>query len=102
MNYDPAAREAEKMHSFDRVIVLKPKEGEKVLSAQGSIDTRLFTGDNKLHAIYGVTNGLWFMKYDNGILPQALQGQFTELSSLLDFVRNYYQKRNVEIVEVQG
>lgn len=102
MNYDPAAREAEKMHSFDRVIVIKPMEGLKVLSAQGSVDARLFTGDNRLHAVYDVNSGLWYMKYDNGILPAALQGRFIMLQELLDFVRAYYQKRNVEIVEVQG
>lgn len=102
MTYDPAAREAEKMHTLDRVIVLKPKEGEKVLSAQGSFDTRLFTGENKLHAIYRIETGLWFMKYDNGVLPQALQCQFQTLDELMDFVRGYYQKRNVEIQEVVG
>jgi hypothetical protein len=37
--------------SSDRTLVLKPIEGKKPLSSIGATDTRLFTGENTVHAI---------------------------------------------------
>jgi hypothetical protein len=104
LNYNIAERqekEMERMHSLDRVIVLKPKEGQTPLSGTGTPDKRLFTGENKLHAVYNNTFGLWEMKYDSGALPGGLDGKFTDFDKLLEHVRMYFGKRNIEIVEVK-
>ena len=95
-------REAEKMHTLDRIIVLKPMEGKEPMDSKGHVDKRLFSGENKLHAVFDNQKGFWFMRYDQGAIPGALDMQFVELSKLMDFVRNYFAKRNIEIVEVQG
>lgn len=101
-SYDINAREQEKMHTLDRIIVLKPMEGKKVLSSTGNVDNRLFTGENRLHAIYDINTGFWYLRYDVGTLPETLDVKFSEMTPLLDFIRNYFMKRNVEIVEVIG
>jgi len=104
LNYNIAERqskEMEKMHSLDRVIVLKPMEGKSALDVTGAPDKRLFTGENNLHAIFNNTFGLWELKYDSGSLPGGLDGKFTDLDILLQHVRQYFGKRNVEIVEVK-
>ena len=86
----------------DRVIILKPMEGKRALSSAATSlpDARLFTGENKLHAIMNPCNGLWSMQYERGVLPGNLTGQFTTFEKLLTHARSYYGRRNVEIVEV--
>ncbi len=102
MSYDIVKREAEKMHTLDRVIVLQPIEGRDPISTSGNVDKRLFSGDNKLHAVFNNQNGMWHLRYEKGGIPASLDMQFVELPKLMDYVRNYFEKRNVEIVEVQG
>jgi len=90
-----------KMHSADRVIVLEPIEGKATLSATGLTDNRLFTGENRLHAIMDPQTCIWTMKYDEGGLPAGLKGQqFTSFGKLLNYAREYYKRRNIEIKEV--
>lgn len=102
MSYDVVKREAEKMHTLDRIIVLRPMEGKHPTNSSGQIDKRLFSGDNKLHAVFDNQKGFWHMRYDNGSLPGALDVNFVELAPLLDFARSYFANRNIEIVEIQG
>lgn len=102
MSYDIIKRESEKMHTLDRVLVLQVMEGKDPLESGGKMDKRLFTGDNKLHAVYNTQTGLWYMRYERGSVPGALDVQFSELPKLLDYVRNYFARRNIEITEVQG
>jgi hypothetical protein len=92
--------EENKNHSNVRELVLKPIEGKGTLNSKGLIDNRLFKGDNHLHAYQG-EDGLWFMRQDQGHLPEVLKEKFTTFSKLLTFAKNYYDKRNVEIVEVK-
>lgn len=89
----------EKMRSTDRILVLKPPEGKVARGVDGLPDKRLFNGENRLHAVQ-LPNGMWVLKFDHGSLPQPLKQTFTRFNILVDFVRAYYAKRNIEIKEV--
>lgn len=98
--YDIEERRKNKMNSDDRILVLKLMEGKKPIAANGTIDPRLFTGENKLHAIFDPRSGMWNMRYETGGLPGALQQKFMEFHELEEFARTYFKSRNVEIVDV--
>ena len=91
----------DKNNGPEREIVLRPMEGKKAVSSSGLVDTRLFKGENKLNAIMG-EDGLWFCRYNDGNLPEPLKVKFTSVSKLLSHIKTYYEKRNVEIVEVKN
>ena len=101
MNYDISSREKAKMHTLDRIIVLKPMEGKTPVSSTGIADKRLFTGENRLHALFDIATGMWYLRYDNGNLPGALDVKYISLPELLDYVKQYFARRNVEIVDIQ-
>jgi hypothetical protein len=90
-----------KMMSWDRVLELTPVEGKATLSSTGLIDKRLFTGENKLHAIKDSQTCLWSLKYEEGSVPQVLRCQFTSFRMLLKYVENYFEKRNIVVKEVR-
>ena len=89
-----------KERKSDRILVLKVKDGEKPLSSTGLVDPRLFTGENKLHAVQNPRNLLWSFKYDQGGLPPVLKQQFTNFETLFKHATSYFATRNIEIVEV--
>lgn len=89
------------MKSPDRILVLKAMEGKKPLNTIGVSDPRLFTGENKLHAVMDTNSCLWHLKYDMGIVPEAMKGTFTGFKALKKFADEYYGRRNIEIVEVK-
>lgn len=91
-----------KNHTPDRVLVLKPKEGHTAKTTGGLVDKRIFTGENNIHAIMDPEYGHWHVKYDSGTVPQQLQQRWTSFSKLYEFVKQYYDKRNIEITEVIG
>lgn len=90
-----------KNRSPDRILVLKPKEGEKPLDATGMIDQRIFTGKNNLHAVMETETCLWYLKLDMGILPPLLKQKFTSFAKLRQAVEQYYGSRNIVIAEVK-
>jgi len=90
-----------KMHSSDRILVLRPIEGKTPVSVSGLLDSRLFTGENKLHALMDTQTSLWSLKYEQGGLPEPLKQRFTSIKKLMDFVTAYFNKRNVEIAEIK-
>lgn len=90
----------DKNRSTDIILVLKPVDGEKPKSVTGLVDPRLFTGENRLHAIMNTQTCLWHLAYDNGILPGALKQQWTGWDPLYKFTTAYFKRRNIEIVEV--
>lgn len=90
-----------KNRSSDVVLELKGIEGKATLAGYGAIDKDLFTGSNKLHAILDPQTMLWHLKYERGVIPQELQQRFTHYDKLMNFVRNYFSKRNIEIVDVK-
>jgi hypothetical protein len=83
----------------DITFKLRPKTGGAAGST-GMVDKQLFTGGNTLHAILDRQTMLWGLTYENGVLPQALQQRFTGLTPLYKTVKDYYDKRNVDIVEI--
>lgn len=83
----------------DRTLILKPIEGQKARNSAGMVDSRLFTGDNKIHA-YKDPWGTWFLKYERGDVPPAFKQKFTGFNQLYDFVTDYYKKRGVEVAGV--
>lgn len=86
--------------SNDRILVLAPIEGAPTLNSKGVVDKRLFTGENKLHAKLDPHFMLWSVQYDHGIPPQPFQQRFTSFTKLYDFVKDYYLRRNIQIVKV--
>lgn len=94
------SRRREKMQTNDRVLVLKVAEGKAAKDSAGQVDSRLFTGANKLHGVYDERTGMWNMRYETGALPGALQQKFMTFEQLEDFARKYFKTRNVEILEI--
>lgn len=89
-----------KNKSNDRILVLTKKEGTSAVNVKGQVDNRLFTGQNKLHCTLDPQTGLWSLKMEQGFLPGGLDKSFTSYSKAVSFVREYYNKRNVEIVKI--
>ena len=87
-----------KERSDDRILVLKVKDGEKPKSSTGLVDTRLFTGENKLHLKRNRT--LWEFKYDQGGVPPQLKDRFTKFDIALQHAKKYFETRNIEIEKV--
>lgn len=88
-----------KNHAPVRELVLKPRDG-KPTATTGLVDPRLFKGTNTLRAIMDET-GLWTCKYDHGIVPDPLKQKFTSVSKLVTFAKDYFDKRNIDLVEVR-
>lgn len=88
------------VRNTDRILILKPKEGEKVLSSTGLTDPRLFSGENKLHALKDLKSNLWSFKYEMGGLPESLKQKYTTFDRALQAAKNYFLRRNVDIVDV--
>jgi len=97
----PYAYSVEKMKnvanvSTDRILMLQPSDTPRRVT--GMVDKRLFTGDNKLHAIQDA--GLWFLRYEQGALPRPLQQRWTNFNQLMKFTTTYFNSRNVDVKEV--
>ena len=89
-----------KERKTDRILVIKPIEGKSTLSSTGLVDPRLFTGENKLHAIMDTRNTLWYLKLDSGGLAEPLKQRFKTFDSLLSYTKRYFDKRNLQITEI--
>ena len=89
-----------KIRSHDIIIELQPIEGKATLTSAGLTDSRLFTGENRLHAKMNLQNCMWHCEYENGMLPQPLKQHFTSFSRLLTCVSEYFKRRNIEVTKV--
>jgi hypothetical protein len=89
-----------KMRAKDRELVLKVIDGKAPKSSTGMVDSRLFTGDNKMWAKMDPQSCFWSLHYDVGNIPQALRMNFTSFSALKKYAENYFKGRNIEIKEV--
>ena len=96
--YEPNT--ATKMRQTDRVIVLEKMEGTNTLDSKGLVDNRLFTGENKLHAVIDPTNCQWSLKYDSGVIPRSLAGKWTSFDKLKQHVTQYFNRRNINIKQI--
>lgn len=92
---------SEKPHGADRVLTLSQIDGTKPLSSTGLVDKRLFTGENKLHAIMSPSNLLWTLKYEQGAVPPPLRDKsWTSFPLLMNDTRAYFKSRNIDIIQV--
>lgn len=84
----------------DRVFSITQRPGEKTTSSTGLVDPRLFKGENKLHAVMEPASCHWFMRYDQGSVPEPLRGRFTSFSKLTEAAEHYFNSRGVDIKEI--
>lgn len=89
-----------KMRARDRIFVLGVIDDKKPKSSTGMVDTKLFTGGNKLHAKMEDGTNFWYLQYDSGALPQPLKAKFTNFPALKRHTEQYFNNRNIEIKEV--
>ena len=89
-----------KMRAKDRIFILGVIDDKKPKNSTGMVDTRLFTGENRLHAKMDPETCFWYFQYDAGILPQPLKTKFTSFPSLKRHAQEYFKNRNIEIKEV--
>lgn len=85
------------MRSDDRILILKVMDGKKPISSTGMVDSRLFSGENRLHGVYDERTGMWNMKYETGGLPGGLQEKFMTFGALVEHAKKYFKTRNVEV-----
>lgn len=91
-----------KMISFDRTLVLEAIEGKNKLSTSGLVDNRVLSGENSVRVVRDHQTCLWSIRYDQGIMPRPLQGQFTTFQKALEHARGYFERRNMRIKEVRS
>lgn len=84
----------------DRVFSLTQRPGVKTTDANGLVDPRLFKGENKLHAVMDSGSCHWFMKYEQGGLPEPLRGRYTSFVKLTEAATNYFNSRGVDVTEI--
>ncbi len=91
-----------KMRSRDRVFKLGIIDDKLPKNSTGMVDTRLFTGENRLHAKMDPETCFWSLQYETGgALPQPLKVNFTTFPALKRHVEDYFKTRNIEIKEIQ-
>src|SRR6266853_529038 len=67
-----------KMRARDRIFKLGVIDDKLPKNSTGMVDTRLFTGENNLHAKMDPETCFWSLQYDSGALPQPLENNFTK------------------------
>lgn len=90
---------ASMMRPDDRIFTLKPMEGKKALAANGLVDQRLFTGENRIHVMQNESS-LWFLRLDNGIVPPGINQLYTSSARAIETMKGYYARRNIAIQEI--
>ncbi len=89
-----------KMRARDRIFKLGVIDDKLPKNSTGMVDTRLFTGENNLHAKMDPETCFWSLQYDAGALPQPLKVNFTTFPALKRHVEDYFKTRNIEIKEI--
>lgn len=91
-----------KMSGNDRIFALEQIDDKAPISSTGLVDKRLFTGDNKLHALRDEGSfNLWYFQYEKGDLPKPLKDvKFTKFDQAQKHLETYFNSRNIKITEV--
>lgn len=90
------------IRSSTRILMLAPVEGKSVKNNIGLVDNRMFTGKQNLVVKMDPQTNLWSFMYTNkGLLPGALEGQFTSFSKAYEHAEGYFKRRNIQITEVK-
>jgi hypothetical protein len=88
------------MASSKRTLVIKPLEGKLPKTSTGMVDSRVFAGGNSMYASMDPQTCMWVLRYEQGVIPQPLQGMFTSFAAAKKHAEDYLRKRNCQIVEV--
>lgn len=83
----------------DRIFILRPAEGKKALASNGLVDTRLFTGTNRIH-VKQDENSLWYIQLDMGLVPPGINQLYTSGARAISAMKGYYSRRNIEVEEI--
>jgi hypothetical protein len=83
-----------------RTITFKLIDDQKPRSSTGLSDPRLYQGGNKLYATRG-DDFLWYVKYEKGAIPPALNQKWTHYQRMLTDVEAYFNTRNVAIKQIE-
>lgn len=83
-----------------RKIYLKAID-EKAITDKGLIDNRLFKGETCLIAEMDKETTLWSLRYEHGRLPEPLRQRWTGFPRLLEYIKIYFNKRNIEIARIE-
>lgn len=75
--------------SNDRVLLLNSRTGASKANPTLK-DSRFYARTDA---------GLWYFVSEHGDIPEALKQKFTKYSLLLEAVRKYYDKREVDVKE---
>jgi hypothetical protein len=75
-------------------------DDKKPVSSTGIVDPRLYKGGNKLYATRG-EDFLWYVKYDKGAIPPALQQKWTHFPRMVEDITGYFNSRNVAIKQIE-
>lgn len=97
---DPVRSNNTNLRSTDRIFKLQVIDDELPKNSTGLIDRNLFSGKNKLHAVRDPQTILWSVKYEFGMIPSALDQRFTSFTKLVKYLEEYFQRRNIKIVEI--
>lgn len=89
------------MRSDDRILVLQLIDGSKPKRDSGLVDSRIFTGENTLHAVRDPNFSYWTLKYEHGAVPPPLQQRFISFNDLYQFTSDYFKNRNIAVVDVK-
>jgi hypothetical protein len=100
-NYRQRPNLETKMRGNDRILTLKKIDGE-ARGPTGLIDNRIFEGKNRLHAVYDEQEQLWYLKYEQGKVPQALDMKYTSFSALVKHAKPYFANRNIELIDAES
>lgn len=84
--------------STDRVLVLERIDPNQ--KDVGLVDPGVLTGKNRLHAVMDTGTCMWSLKYERGIIPEAIRYKFTSFKTLVDQVSTYLALKNLKIVKV--
>lgn len=83
-----------------RTVTFKIMDDKKPLSSTGLADPRLYKGGNKLYAQRG-EDFLWYVRYDKGALPPALQQKWTHFPRMVEDLNGYFNSRNIAIEQIE-
>ncbi|HEY2810536.1 MAG TPA: hypothetical protein VGJ00_04005 [Rhabdochlamydiaceae bacterium] len=86
--------------SEDRIITFQLIDEQAPKNSLGLADPRLFKGGNRLHAQRD-GEGLWYLKYEMGAIPPALNQRWTHFSRCVTDVEDYYKQRNLSITRIE-
>lgn len=86
--------------SNDRILVLEKIEGQTTKNSAGVTDNRLFTGDNKFHAIKDPVTNFWKLQMDKGLLSESLKQQWTTFGKLEKYLSEYLKRRGIIVKEI--